>query len=220
MLFLIDPETRDTKIITSEYAKSPGTELVDACLLGTAIDFIITDTHFNHKNMVKYENRPENFNELIIDNWQSKVKDKDVILHLGDVILGHDGELLTIMRKLPGFKILIKGNHDKKPQEWYLRNGFDVVLPEGAAMIDTKSADFVFSHKPLLASFMKQYNDELLVADRDSCFMNIHGHLHTSMGYPYDTKGIEQMYYNASGLFERTLSPVGVNELRELIRLS
>lgn len=30
--------------------------------------WLITDRHHNHKAIIKYEGRPENFNELIIEN--------------------------------------------------------------------------------------------------------------------------------------------------------
>ena len=44
--------------------------------------YLISDTHFNHKNIAKYCNRPENFNELIWENL-GKLKKGDLLIHLG-----------------------------------------------------------------------------------------------------------------------------------------
>ena len=43
--------------------------------------YVTSDTHFNHKNIIEYCNRPyssvEEMNKAIIDNWNSVVKDED-----------------------------------------------------------------------------------------------------------------------------------------------
>lgn len=41
-------------------------------------NYIISDTHFNHKNIINYCNRPfrdiNEMNNTIIDNWNKSVK--------------------------------------------------------------------------------------------------------------------------------------------------
>lgn len=77
--------------------------------------FYTSDTHFNHKNIIKYCNRPfssvDEMNRTLIDNWNSKVGRTDTVYHLGDVQWGSD---LDILNSLRGKKILIVGNHDDK----------------------------------------------------------------------------------------------------------
>ena len=77
--------------------------------------FFISDTHFNHENILKYENRPFNsvkeMNEEMIKLWNSVVKPGDVVYHLGDVGVKKDN-LYDILNQLNGTIYLIKGNHD------------------------------------------------------------------------------------------------------------
>ena len=44
--------------------------------------FFIADTHFGHKEIINFENRPfkntEEMNEILIQNWNKTVSEKDV----------------------------------------------------------------------------------------------------------------------------------------------
>jgi len=50
--------------------------------------WITSDHHFLHSNIAKYCNRPENFNKILVNNWNSLVHDNDIVLHLGDFSAG------------------------------------------------------------------------------------------------------------------------------------
>lgn len=80
--------------------------------------FVVSDTHFFHKNIIKYCRRPydslEEMSEGLIENWNSVVGKNDEVFHLGDfsfdsVKIEKSEEILS---RLNGHKILIKGNHD------------------------------------------------------------------------------------------------------------
>ena len=47
--------------------------------------FAISDTHFLHNNIIKYCNRPQDHNRIMIKNWIKNVRDDDIVFHLGDV---------------------------------------------------------------------------------------------------------------------------------------
>ena len=114
---------------------------------------VISDTHFNHANIIEYSNRPfssvDEMNETIVKNWNGFVTNSDWVFHLGDVALGRFD-----VSQLNGFKILVKGNHDSR----YIREQFDISLP---AIWETPR--ILLSHKPQTPK---------------SGQVNLHGHIH------------------------------------------
>jgi calcineurin-like phosphoesterase family protein len=97
----------------------------------TEDSYIISDTHFGHKNIMSFEpgreNKMkedgfENHEEWLISKWNSVISEGDTVLHLGD--FAFKGVQDTI-KKLNGNKIFVLGNHDApaKASKW---NGSDV----------------------------------------------------------------------------------------------
>lgn len=123
--------------------------------------WIISDTHFFHQKLVECGDRPENFTEKIVENWNKVVKPEDTVLHLGDVIFGMDKQITlpAMMKRLNGTKILTLGNHDTKGIQFYMNNGF------AFACKNFQVQDIFFSHAPTTP------------LPKDIRF-NIHGHLH------------------------------------------
>ena len=80
--------------------------------------FFTSDTHFGHRNIIKYCNRPfadtNEMDRILIENWNEVVGQRDTIYHLGDFSMGNQAP--KILPRLNGNKILIKGNHDKRPR--------------------------------------------------------------------------------------------------------
>lgn len=125
--------------------------------------FIISDHHFNHKNIIKfckgfrpYENIVE-MNEDYINRWNLVVGKEDFVIHLGD--FGIDGEMKIkdIFDRLNGYKIIVKGNHDYSHAK-LKKMGF---IKTYAGKFEVGS--FIFSHKPVQFK-QKHYN--------------FHGHTH------------------------------------------
>jgi calcineurin-like phosphoesterase family protein len=145
--------------------------------------WIITDTLFFHKNMedkVKWSSdhdakcfRPKNFTHKIKAEWNRLVNENDLVYHLGDVAF-REGKLKALMSQLTGTKILIKGNHDKKPFQYYMERGFaavcDSIIVDYRTMIKSKHkrhmkyTKAILSHKP--------------VDIPEGVDINIHGHFH------------------------------------------
>lgn len=80
--------------------------------------FVTGDLHFNHRRIIEYCKRPfktvEEMNEAIIRNWNNKVSEEDNILILGDFCFGDEDTFDKFYDRLNGYKIFVRGNHDKK----------------------------------------------------------------------------------------------------------
>jgi calcineurin-like phosphoesterase family protein len=131
--------------------------------------FIISDTHFRHKNIIRYCNRPMNHDLIMAENWNKNVGQNDTVLHLGDVATwyGDTSDSVDILLSLHGKKLLIMGNHDKLGAKWYEDLGFKIIDPQS---IKFKGLGLVrFSHYPETENL--------------NWSINIHGHIHNN-GYP------------------------------------
>jgi len=74
-------------------------------------------THFGHKNIIKYEERPfvdiSKMYDTMMDNWNRVVDGSDVVYVLGDFSFMQTVFTKELMTNLNGKKILISGNHDR-----------------------------------------------------------------------------------------------------------
>lgn len=80
--------------------------------------FFVSDTHYNHSNIIGFCKRPfENVEEMdkkLIENWNNKVPKDGIVFHLGDFSWGGYNAWKDFREQLNGDIILIKGNHDIK----------------------------------------------------------------------------------------------------------
>lgn len=80
--------------------------------------FFTSDLHFGHENVIRFDNRPfntvEEMDKEMIKRWNAKVGKGDIVYVLGDFIWkAATNEAVSIIRRLNGQIILIKGNHDR-----------------------------------------------------------------------------------------------------------
>jgi calcineurin-like phosphoesterase family protein len=132
--------------------------------------FIIGDTHFFHKNIIKYCNRPfesvEEMNEILIQNWNNEVREQDKIIVNGDFALGGKEQIIEVGKRLKGRKTLILGNHDGASLKTYYEAGFEMVI-DYPIMVDEF---FMVSHMP-------QY------VQSHGVYANIFAHVHDNPMY-------------------------------------
>lgn len=123
--------------------------------------WLITDTHWNSEEAFK-ERRPQNYGWKIISNCSRVIAKQDTLIHLGDVIDRNLGDLQNYLSLIPGkTKILIRGNHDKQSDNWYMNKGFDFVCDSLVLK------QVILSHIPI-----KDFSSGVKY--------NIHGHFHNN----------------------------------------
>ena len=85
---------------------------------GDRLLFSRKDTHWGHRNIIKYCQRPfadvDEMNETLITNWNNSVGKDDIVFHLGDFAMGGFAEWSRLLERLNGRIYLILGNHDMK----------------------------------------------------------------------------------------------------------
>lgn len=136
------------------------------------MDFITSDLHFSHKNIIKYfpESRPysstDEMNEDIITKWNCMATPQDTTYILGDVAFCHASEAVQLLSRLNGKKILVKGNHDchqlKDPS---FRSMFESI--HDYLEIKINKTTIVLFHYPIYSWNKKHYGSIML-----------HGHSH------------------------------------------
>ena len=108
--------------------------------------------------------------DRLVNNFNAKVKDTDVVIFIGDL---YDARRLFDLNKLPkldrikklkGYKIIVKGNHDVADDDIYYKMGFDEVCER------YEVGNVIFTHEPCEVKANQ---------------VNVHGHLHYSKSYWY-----------------------------------
>ena len=119
--------------------------------------WLTSDTHFGHENIIKYCDRPfssvEEMDRTMIDNWNARVGEDDIVFHLGDFALSKGkARIPEIVAELNGTIHLILGNHDLGEASMKKR-GFDVVWPKGKWL---DSCHMGLRHRPPFESLKSQ----------------------------------------------------------------
>lgn len=129
--------------------------------------WVTADQHFNHGNIIKYENRPfsdvEQMNKFMIEAWNSVVVKDDKVIVLGDFGFGGSDFISDTLNKLRGNKVLVMGNHDRsRSVKKWMELGFQAVY-DYPIVYDTC---YILSHAP--------------IAGLIECvhFHNVFGHVH------------------------------------------
>ena len=132
--------------------------------------FLTSDTHFGHAGVCRFLRNdgvtklrpwdtPEEMDEEMVRRWNERVRPKDKVYHLGDVVINR--KHLTTLGRLNGDKVLIRGNHDIfKLEDFtpYFRDirGYHVM------------SGMILSHIPVHEESLGRFG------------VNVHGHLHAN----------------------------------------
>ena len=157
---LKDPDEKDSGKLS---------RMIDQCLRRWHKVYCATDWHlWVRKEKGKSEcHKAKNFEEILKSVNETMTKD-DILIYLGDLVDGEfqdKEELKSVLKTIPGKKILVRGNNDLFTSTFYKSCGFCDVVESFVWH------NVVFSHMPC-----KNDND-----------INIHGHIHGYKTYwiPY-----------------------------------
>lgn len=146
----------------------------------------ISDTHFRHKNILRFDNRPwfdtTAMEEDMICLWNDKVRKSDDVYILGDFCWGTADDWRQILPKLHGRKHLILGNHDLNQIPQDIRKMFASPV-EGFREI--KDGDYRISlcHYPCIS-----YKHDI-----DPKSIMLYGHVHNTTEFEGVKKAIDTM---------------------------
>lgn len=165
--------------------------------------FITSDTHFGHKNVLKFDNSPfftiEEQDNAIVENWNSVVGPNDEVFHLGDFALSSVSYAENIFNRLNGKIYLIKGNHEKTALDRRLRSRFQFVR-DYFELKDNKET-FCLFHYPI-----HEWNK-----CHHGAYM-LHGHTHGHDTYSEDYKRLNM------GIMLHNFFPLSLDEIREKLK--
>lgn len=138
--------------------------------------FFTSDTHFNHKAIIGFCNRPwesiEEHDQALIKNWNSVVSPDDTVFHLGDFVFGGFPKWKEIVEQLNGHIYLIRGNHDDKQMTAGIQTLFEDCLYQARILVDGRTV--YLNHFPFLCF---GHGDPKIY--KDSYSIQLFGHIHS-----------------------------------------
>ena len=168
--------------------------------------FLTSDTHFGHAGVCRFTcddgitkirpwTDPNEMDEEMVKRWNETVKPNDKVYHLGDVVINR--RCLSILHRLNGDKVLIKGNHDIFKLSDYTAHFRDI---RGYHVMN----NMILSHIPLHPESQGRFR------------ANIHGHLHQRRVLKDGL--IDPFYFNVS-VEQTDFKPILFEEVLERIKL-
>lgn len=186
--------------------------------LNTHNIYFVSDYHFFHQNILKYDKRPfkdlDEMHDEIIKRWNQVVKKDDIVFYLGDLSFGHFENMNELLHKLNGKIYYTMGNHDKymdiKSSNRFeeIQDYYDLyVLDIDCIDKSKKSQHICISHYPYLIWNRKHYQS-----------FHLHGHEHQAL-----TTNPEYDWYNKQlvmdvGCNGIDYTPISYKQIKEIMR--
>jgi len=157
--------------------------------------FIISDTHFDHENIIRYCARPfrakniDEMNNIMVENWNRIVGKNDSIYFLGDLSFGRGSKPASYwVKRLNGDIVFIKGCHDGE------------IDSMKSAVIRYEDRKFLLIHDP-----------EDVPDDWDGWVIHGHKHNNDMRNYPFINGGSKRINVSAELINYSPISLVLIN---------
>lgn len=129
--------------------------------------YFISDAHFGHKNLCEQFRgmTVDESDELLIRNWNSRVRKDDIVYYLGDFSMDSPNILEKYLNRLNGHIYIIGGNHDtRRVCSRFKELGVTVL-----GCMEYKG--YMLTHMPVHSRILKEGQFKRYKG-------NIHGHIH------------------------------------------
>jgi calcineurin-like phosphoesterase family protein len=174
--------------------------------------WVISDHHFNHKNIIKFTGldgklmRPgfdniDHMNQHMVEMHNSVVKPGDKVYFGGDF---GDPEFANL---LVGQKRIIVGNHDNQVHKFVGK--FKKIMAWRRFRIDEDEIDFVITHFPILLGGPS-------IPNRRNIEFNVHGHIHEKV--VLTPKGEQDLRYVNICVEQLNYTPMHIDDLAVNLR--
>ncbi|MDD1705777.1 MAG: 2'-5' RNA ligase family protein [Methanoregulaceae archaeon] len=186
-------DTGEWKKTLRTFRNNEGMELHGPAHGGSPQQFVISDLHLGHRNIIQYCRRPfsssDEMDEVLIRNWNHRIAPSDEVFYLGDLCHGKCAKPASAyLSRLNGLIQVISGNHDEE-------------IPGAVPSLRLQygTTDFFFIHDPVGAP------------DGFPGWI-VHGHLHNNdiVRYPFINAGTRSINVSAELL---DYIPVSLQEL-------
>lgn len=171
--------------------------------------FFTSDLHFSHAAVIQYSKRPfasvEEMNEKLIENWNSRVKPKDPVFVIGDLIFGKLADQDAILTRLNGNIQLIHGNHD---------SGLAKRLKQGRVLAKITSLGHYYEFKDNHEKFV------LCHFPFEAWNLSSHGgfHLHGHSHGAFEKRSIQRNIRRLDvGVDVHNYFPISLEEVRQIL---
>lgn len=145
------------------------------------MNFFTSDTHFGHERILTLCNRPfkslEEMDETLIERWNAKVTNDDIVWHLGD-FAWHKREA-EYLKRLNGEVRLIAGNHDTE-----LVNGQKCILDLFNRGFEWVDKEYIGVIEGLGKTWFHLYHYPIIGWDKSHHgSWHFHGHVHGKLDF-------------------------------------
>jgi len=137
------------------------------------MEWFTSDTHFNHENIIRLQDRPystiQEMDDAMLDTINRHVRKNDTLYHLGDFAFGSVEKGIKLRNRINCNNVfLIYGNHDEKNRGFReFRRAFGKGRCHDIFEIRREGRLLVMCHYPFLYSH-----------HWDKGAINLHGHMH------------------------------------------
>ena len=170
--------------------------------------FVTSDQHFNHKNIIKYCDRPfssvEEMNEELIKRWNAVVSKDDTVFVLGDFFMGRLTEIEDILSRLNGHIMLVEGNHDNDSRIVTMTSYGNVKNLGPLFIMDYRGINIVMCHYPI------DFDLRNMVSKASKKMVFLYGHIHNLA-----PKGLDRGCFYHVGVDTNDFTPIDLDSIIE-----